>query len=221
MHVVPDLKVLYFGTPVVVISSHNEDGTTNLAPMSSAWWLGKSCLLGLSNYSQTAANLKRDGQAVLNLPHADLVDMVDQLAMTTGRRDIPDYKRQQGYQYVPDKFAVAGLSAQPSDLVGPDRILQCPIQLECRVVSTRTFGAPAVDATAFEVEVLRTHVEEQLLIPGTSYVDPLRWDPLIMKFTEFFGEGRNVHPSRLAQGWDMPHRMPAPTSRTVTEAAGV
>ena len=28
-------KILYFGTPVALISSLNEDGTTNLAPMSS------------------------------------------------------------------------------------------------------------------------------------------------------------------------------------------
>lgn len=209
MHVVPGLKVLYFGTPVVVMSSRNEDGRTNLAPMSSAWWLGQSCLLGLSNYSQTAANLKRDGEAVLNLPDAGMVNAVDRLAMTTGRRDVPDYKYQQGYRYVGDKFAIAGLTAQPSEIVAPDRVLQCPIQLECRLASAHEFGAPAVEATAFEVEIVRTHVEEQLLIPGTSYIDPMRWDPVIMKFTEFFAEGRNVHPSRLATGWRMPHRMSA------------
>ncbi|MEV6350578.1 flavin reductase family protein [Actinoplanes sp. NPDC051851] len=212
MHVVPGLKVLYFGTPVVVVSSRNEDGSTNLAPMSSAWWIGQSCLLGLSDQSQTAANLKRDGEAVLNLPGAGMVDVVDRLAMTTGRRDVPGYKYRQGYRHVADKFAAAGLTAQPSNLVGPDRILQCPIQLECRLVAAHPFGGTALDATAFEVEVLRTHVEEELLIPGTAYVDPMRWDPLIMKFTEFFGDGRNVHPSRLATGWQMPHRMPTATA---------
>ena len=40
-------KVLYFGTPVVLISSANPDGTTNLAPMSSAWWLGYTAMLGV------------------------------------------------------------------------------------------------------------------------------------------------------------------------------
>src|SRR5580704_2526100 len=33
-------KIPYFGTPVALISSLNEDGTTNLAPMSSFWALG-------------------------------------------------------------------------------------------------------------------------------------------------------------------------------------
>jgi len=38
VHLVTPLKVLYFGTPVVLISSRNEDGCANLAPMSSAFW---------------------------------------------------------------------------------------------------------------------------------------------------------------------------------------
>jgi flavin reductase (DIM6/NTAB) family NADH-FMN oxidoreductase RutF len=29
-------RVLYFGTPVVLVSTSNEDGTANLSPMSSA-----------------------------------------------------------------------------------------------------------------------------------------------------------------------------------------
>jgi hypothetical protein len=28
-----------------------------------------------------------------------------------------------------------------------------------------------------------------------------------MKFCEFFGGGENIHPSRLAEGWNMPHRL--------------
>ena len=47
MHRVVPLKVHYYGTPVVLVSSTNPDGTTNLAPMSSAWWLGQNAMLGL------------------------------------------------------------------------------------------------------------------------------------------------------------------------------
>lgn len=38
--------------------------------------------------------------------------------------------------------------------------------------------------------------------PG--YIDPLRWHPLIMKFTEYFTGGELARPSSLAKGWDMP-----------------
>jgi len=43
-------KILYFGTPVAVISSLNEDGATNLAPISSFWALGWTFLLGLNDH---------------------------------------------------------------------------------------------------------------------------------------------------------------------------
>jgi flavin reductase (DIM6/NTAB) family NADH-FMN oxidoreductase RutF len=202
MHIVPGLRVLYFGTPVVLISSRNEDGTANLAPMSSAWWLNQSCMLGLGNSGQTTANLLRERECVLNLPSSSMVDAVDRIALTTGKREVPLPKAVKGYRHDPDKFATAGLTRQSSDLVAPPRVAECPIQLECRVVAAVPFAAAS--CTAFEVEVLRAHLEEKLIIPGTHHVDPLGWDPLIMKFCEFFGGGRNIHPSRLAEGWNMP-----------------
>ncbi|MGA5817669.1 flavin reductase family protein [Kitasatospora sp. NPDC094028] len=212
MHVVPGLKVLYFGTPVVLISSLNEDGTANLAPMSSAWWLGQSCMLGLGNNAQTTANLLREGECVLNLPSSAMVDAVDRIALTTGKPNIIDYKVKQGYRYEPDKFSAAQLTEQPSELVKAPRVAECPVQLECAVTTSHPFGGPDMNATAFEVKVLRAHVDESLVIPGTHYVDPLGWDPLIMKFCEFFGGGQNVHPSRLAEGWNMPHGLQAATA---------
>jgi flavin reductase (DIM6/NTAB) family NADH-FMN oxidoreductase RutF len=201
MHIVPGLKVLYFGTPVVLVSTVNPDGSANLAPMSSAWWLGDSAMLGLGNSSQTAANLKRHGECVLNLASSDMADAVDRIAMTTGNPEIKPYRRKQGYVHVRDKFALGGLTRQDSDLVEPPRVRECPIQLECRVVEGRPFDD---GATGFQVRVLRAHVEDDLVVPGTHYIDPLRWDPLIMKFCEFFGGGVNVRPSRLAEGWQMP-----------------
>ena len=201
MHQVPGLKVLYFGTPVVLVSTRNPDGTANLAPMSSAWWLGQSAMLGMGDSSQTAANLQRHGECVLNLPSSIMVDAVDRIALTTGRREVAEYKRAQGYRHVADKFALGGLTPQDSDLVAPPRVLECPIQMEGRVVAAHPFGGIA---HGYEIEVLRTHVAEDLIIPGTSYVDPQRWDPLIMKFCEFFGGGINVHPSRLAGAWQIP-----------------
>lgn len=212
MHTTLDLKVMYFGTPVVLIGSRNPDGTANLAPMSSAWWLGRYCMLGLGNSAQTTANLLRERECVLNLPSSSMVDAVDRLALLTGAPVVPPRKVRQGYRYEPDKFSAARLTEQPSDLVGAPRVAECPVQLECRVTAAHPFGVPDLRATAFEVEIVRVHVEEELIIPGTRHIDPLRWDPLIMKFCEFFGGGDNIHPSRLAEGWNMPHELLRPTT---------
>lgn len=116
---VVESSVLYFGTPVVLISSLNEDDTVNLAPMSSTWWVGQSAMLGLSALSQTTLNLRRTGECVLNLASSDLVDAVDRLALFTGTPTVPPHKAAKGYQSRRDKFEIAGLSPLASDLVSP------------------------------------------------------------------------------------------------------
>jgi flavin reductase (DIM6/NTAB) family NADH-FMN oxidoreductase RutF len=78
-------KILYFGTPVALISSLNEDGTTNLAPMSSFWALGWTMMLGLLDETKTAENMERDAECVVNVPSPDMWRAVEKLAPLTGR----------------------------------------------------------------------------------------------------------------------------------------
>ncbi|MEU4364398.1 flavin reductase family protein [Promicromonospora sp. NPDC023987] len=205
MHRTIDLKVMYFGTPVVLISTRNSDGSANLAPISSAWWLNDHCVLGLGDSAQTAANLHRERECVLNLVPSGMVDVVDRLALTTGKPDVSQRKAAMGYEFVRDKFALAGLTEQVSDMVEAPRVAECPVQLECALVQEAPLGSPGSGAAVFQVRVLRSHVAEELVIPDTHYVDPVGWDPLIMKFCEFFGDGSAVRPSRLAEAWEMPH----------------
>ena len=208
-------RALYFGTPVVLISTRNEDGTANLAPMSSAWWVGRSAMLGLDATSQTTRNLVRTGEGVLNLPAADLVWAVDRLALLTGTPVVPEHKRVKGYRYEPDKFGAAGLTPVPSDVVAAPRVAECGVQLEATVHRVHPFAEDDDGLLAIDVRVEKVHVHESLVLAGSDrYVDPDAWDPLIMKFCEFYGGGVNVHPSRLAAGWGMPRRDYAGTSRS-------
>ena len=68
MHKTIEPTILYFSTPVALISMLNEDSFPNLAPMSLAWWLGWSAMLGLGTMSQTSENLIRTRECVINLP---------------------------------------------------------------------------------------------------------------------------------------------------------
>ncbi|HLJ90306.1 MAG TPA: flavin reductase family protein [Candidatus Angelobacter sp.] len=200
MHKTIEPTILYFGTPVAIISTLNPDGSPNLAPMSSAWWLGWSCMLGLGQMSQTSDNLIRTRQCVINLPSTDLVSHVDRLALTTGKDPVPERKVQWGYRHEPDKFGIAGFSPIPSQAVEPPRVRECPIQMEGRVKDFRPFGKN-VNANVFEVHIEALHVDEDLLIGDgpRPHIDAARWRPLIMSFCRFFGLGDEAHPSRLAQ----------------------
>ena len=65
----------------------------------------------------------------------------------------------------------------------------------------RPFGKN-VSANAFEVHIVKLHVDESLLVEGNAsgrlHIDPVQWQPLIMSFCRFFGVSGEVHPSRLA-----------------------
>src|SRR5688500_8925443 len=130
MHRTIDPTILYFGTPVALISTLNEDGSANLAPMSSAWWLGWSCMLGLGQMGQTSENLMRTRECVINLPSVDDVARVDRLAMTTGRNPVPEKKLAWGYRHEKLKFGVSGFTSMPSVVVAAPRVKECPVQME-------------------------------------------------------------------------------------------
>ena len=122
MHTTIEPGILYFGTPVVLISTVNEDGSFNLAPMSSAFWLGWRCVLGLAATSKTPENMLRTGECVLNLPSAALAGMVDRLALTTGSDPVPEGKVRRGYRTERDKFELSGFTAMASETVRAPRV---------------------------------------------------------------------------------------------------
>lgn len=196
-HLVVEPRSFFFGTPVVLISTLNEDGSPNLAPMSSAWWLYWSCMLGLSTRAKTAQNLMRERECVLNLPSSELGAAVDRLDLTTGLTPVPDYKQVRGYRYEPDKFALAHLTPVASELVKPPRVAECPVQLEAVIEAihpfgnretTPPFGNPDDYTVAIEARVVRAHIEEAILVPGKQdHIDRDTWNPLIFSFGEFYG----------------------------------
>ena len=203
MHQTIEPTILYFGTPVVLISTLNADGSANLAPMSSAWWLGWTCMLGLGSLGQTPDNLIRTRECVINLPSIDEVSAVDRLALTTGKNPVPERKRSWGYRYESEKFREAGLTPVASESVAAPRVAECPVQMEGIVHDHRPFGKN-VNAIAFEIHITRLHVDESLLVESRAegekpHIDPERWQPLLMSFCRFFGLGGEVHPSRLAE----------------------
>ncbi|OBT42014.1 hypothetical protein VE00_06636 [Pseudogymnoascus sp. WSF 3629] len=204
--------IFYWGTPVVLITTENEDSTFNIAPISSAFWLGNRCMLGLGGISQTTINLLRTKQCVLNLPSDRMSDAVNALARTTGSKEIltaqPDegykyFKRMNGYEYVPDKFGRAGLTPIKSDIVGPARIAECPAQMEAELVGVYEM-AQDTDTKGFftlEVKVIRTHVHKEIRMEGSkNRIDPDKWRPMIMSFQELYGlKGKVVAESVLAR----------------------
>lgn len=181
-------KILYFGTPVALISSLNEDGSTNLAPISSFWALGWTSMLGLLDETKTAENLARLPECVVNIPSPEMWQQVEKLAPLTGKNPVPDLKSRQ-FRFEPDKFAGPGLSPLPSEVVKPERAKECPVHMEARVLRLHTLSGEKLNqlggGVAAEVEVLRVHVADEFIL-GENHIDPEKWSPLIYNFRHYF-----------------------------------
>ncbi|WP_372349200.1 flavin reductase family protein [Streptomyces sp. KL116D] len=185
-HLTVEPSVLYFGTPVALLSTENADGTFNLAPMSSAWALGRTVVLGLGADGQSARNLAARPDVVVSLPGPGQWEAVERLAPLTGRNPVPATKPR-GCRYEPDKFGAAGLTPQPSVAVRPPRVAECPLQLEARAVDVRPDAGGAF--LIVETSVLAVHATADIVVPGTDHIDPVAWSPLVYNFRHYFGLG--------------------------------
>lgn len=188
-------SILYFGTPIALITTLSENENANISAMSSAWALGDRVILGLDVDGQCARNLERTRECVINLPDGSLWRNVERIAPTTGREDVPVDKRAQGYRFEADKFALGGFSRLESALVLPPRIAECPLQLEASVLEIHR---PAVlDGTdpgfaIVETRVLRVHAHANIVIPGSNHIDTSRWNPLLYVFRHYFADARDL-----------------------------
>src|SRR5690242_12316589 len=183
MHKIVQPSILYFGTPVVLISTVNEDGSYNLAPISSVFWLGWRCIIGISAFSKTTENILREGECVLNLPSADQVSIVDRLAKTTGSNPVPEGKKLKGYRYEPNKFFIAKATSLKATKVEAPLVKECPVQLEAKLVTKHKLAEDDIlqngRIITIELRIVRVHVEESLLMDGhINRIDPNKWRPL-------------------------------------------
>jgi len=188
-------KILYFGNPVALISSMNEDGTPNLAPISSFWALGWTMTLGLLSDTKTLQNLQQRPDCVVNIPSPELWRQVEALAPLTGRNPVPEEK-QEKFRFEKDKFAAGSFTALASDVVSVPRVAECPVHLEAVTRSIHPLVGEARiqklgGAASVEVEILRVHVRRDFISNG-HYIDPHKWQPLIYNFRHYFGLGEEL-----------------------------
>lgn len=200
MHLSIYPAILYMGTPVVLVGTRNEDNTPNLAPISSAWWLGWNCMLGFGAHSKTPQNLQRTRQCTINLPSAAQVTQVDKLARLTGSNPVPPHKKARGYTFCADKFTVSGFSPEAGELVDAPLVKECPVQMEAELTAAHPFAPEANgNLIALELRILRVRAHPHILMENeTDRIDPDKWRPLIMNFCRFYGLSEEIHGSRLA-----------------------
>ncbi|GAA4850029.1 hypothetical protein GCM10023310_30630 [Paenibacillus vulneris] len=123
----------------------------------------------------------RCGECVVNLPDASHWEQVERLARLTGANPVPDYK-QELYRFEHDKFSAGSFTPLASDVVRPQRVEECPLQIEAKVVNLyNTDGF-----TIIEVEAQKVHAHEAIML-NEQHINPTAWNPLIYNFRHYFG----------------------------------
>lgn len=126
-------------------------GTEDKPNVFTAAWTGIVCSNPPMTYvsiqpSRFSHGLIRDGgEFVINLPTEALAKATDLCGVKSGR-DM-------------DKFAAAGLTAQPSAKVAPPSIAECPVSLECRVREVMPLGSHDM----FLAEIVSVSVDDRYL----------------------------------------------------------
>ncbi len=138
---------LLFPTPVVLVTSADEEGRPNIITL--AWagivnseppMIGISIRPGRHSY----ASVKRSRQFVVNIPSEEMLRKTDACGVLTGRET--------------DKFASMGWTPVPAQKVRPPLIDESAVQMECEVRQIVPLGSHDL----FIGEVVALHVKEEI-----------------------------------------------------------
>lgn len=90
-------KILYYGTPVILLNTLNSDNSTNISPISSSWALGDYIILGIGTGGKAFENLEAHRECVINIPNPILWENVERLALSLVKILYPTIKKNMGF----------------------------------------------------------------------------------------------------------------------------
>jgi flavin reductase (DIM6/NTAB) family NADH-FMN oxidoreductase RutF len=154
--------------PIGWISSRSRDGMLNLAPYSFFNAFNyKPPLVGFASigYKDSVRNIEETGEFGWNLATRPLAEAMNQSCAAVG----PEV----------DEFQLAGLTPEPSRVIGVPRVKETPVSFECRLSQIlRLTGADGTETDTWMVfgEVVGVHIARHLLKDGvyqTADAEPI------------------------------------------------
>lgn len=154
--------------PIGWISSRSRDGVLNLAPYSFFNAFNyKPPLVGFASvgYKDSVRNIEETGEFGWNLATRPLAEAMNRSCAAVG----PEV----------DEFQLAGLTPEPSRVIGVPRVKETPVSFECRVSQIlRLTGADGTETDTWMVfgEVVGVHIARHLLKDGvyqTADAEPI------------------------------------------------
>ena len=148
--------------PIALVTSRNEDGRLNAAPFSAYNYLCTDppiVAMGVTDRpagefvpKDTARNIRRTGEFVVNVVTEDLLRQMN-ICATDFPADV-------------NELEMAGLTTEPSQVVGVPRIKEAHAALECREHTTLEIGRSRIILG----RVVAIYIEDRFVDPAGPYV---------------------------------------------------
>ncbi len=144
--------------PIGWISSLSASGIANLAPYS--FFNGFNYdppVIGFSSigWKDTVANIEASGEFCWNLATRALAEAMN-LTCAPAPPEISE-------------FDVAGLTRAPSDLIAAPRVLESPVNFECKltqIIQLQDLGGTKLKTWLFMGQVMKVHIDPVLIVDG-------------------------------------------------------
>ena len=156
----PTERLYPMPTPLVVGGSGSDVSVLPVAWIAIAGSTPSSIVMAVRSTRHTLSLIRASGEFTVNVPSVSLAEAVDYCGIVSGRAT--------------DKFADTGLTAVPATQVATPIIEQCPLNLECKVLSE----VPNGDYVLVIGEIVETLADEAILTEDGK-VDVDKLDPLV------------------------------------------
>lgn len=156
--------------PIAFVSTQSPEGVPNLAPFSffnavcskpptlmfSAMRRGND-----GEKKDTLRNIEATGEFVVNVVSEDIVEPMNQCAAD--------------YPYGVDEFQAAGFTPAPSRIITPPRVLESPINMECRLNQIIEVGDGGIGSGSLVLgTIVFFHIRADLYDQGRILTDRLK-----------------------------------------------
>lgn len=144
--------------PIAFASTVDENGANNLSPFSffNVFSAAPPVLIfsparnGRTNTTKdTYNNIKKVPEVVINIVNYDILHQMS-LSSSPFAPDV-------------DEFVKSGLTPVASDTVKPMRVLEAPVQFECKVLEVKELGDQGGAGNLVICEVTKIHIHEEIL----------------------------------------------------------
>ena len=167
-----------YPSPAALITSADAKGNPNILTLGEVFNVSvhTPVILGLAIRKATYSHelISRSREFVINLPTIKILEAVDTCGSISGRNGI-------------NKFEQFHLTPLPADHVKAPLIEECPVNLECKVLSITAVG----DHDLFLGEMVAMHVDEDKVTPSQEIRTELL-DMVVFVEWEYWNVGKKI-----------------------------